>query len=367
MDDDIIRKYTKRVIRRAVIKSVLMGLVVALFAMFVTAAVLFLTSSDDLFWIDFVAFGAGVLVAVPLFYRFRYRPTEKDVAAAVDALGMEERAVTMVELKGSRSYISQKQREETSAALSSVPATAIKVTLSTALIVLIIVGCVLGLGLSTVNILVNADVMPGAERVADSIIADNTPTYTVEYESYSESETYAYGDGYVYVGDGFIRGESTQIVREGDSCTTVYAEADFDSVFVEWSDHVTTPERTDRKIMEDMEIYAVFALASEEDGGDEAGDGSGSEAGDSSAMGEEGSSDSGSPDQGDNDSENLGNGAGSGDDWNNNVDDNNTDYTTKKDEAMEGAYNDLNSGDKSYSQEGSDAVDGYFGSLFGGD
>lgn len=63
---------------------------------------------------------------------------------------------------------------------------------------------------------------------------------------------YAAGEG------GGVTGETEQVVKEGEDGSTVTAVADFGYKFVKWSDGVTTAERTDREVSEDITVTAEF-------------------------------------------------------------------------------------------------------------
>lgn len=65
---------------------------------------------------------------------------------------------------------------------------------------------------------------------------------------------YAAGEG------GGVTGETEQVVKEGEDGSTVTAVADFGYKFVKWSDGVTTAERTDREVSEDITVTAEFII-----------------------------------------------------------------------------------------------------------
>ncbi|MCD8206966.1 MAG: hypothetical protein LUD72_03415 [Bacteroidales bacterium] len=354
MNDDELDKYYRRVSQRSWIKAMVMGLIYAFAAMLITGVILFVTRSYGLFYIAFVVLVAVAGAAIPLLYFFRYRPTEKDVANAVDSLGMEERFVTMVELRGSKSYIAERQRSDTYSAAKTTPATAIRIAVSTALLILVIILGALAAGATVYNALADAGIAPGMDEISEAVgSGSETVLYTVTYEEY-DGDTY---DGYV-VGGGVINGDRIQIVEDGGNCTTVYAEAMPDSEFYMWSDGSTNPERTDRNIKEDKEIYAIF-LETDDPDGDEAGD-EGKD-GDSSARGDTDPNSEGSGSGGgdsDSDSGDPGDGAGGGNNMNNKVNDNNTNYEDEIGSATDEAGNDFNNGN--YSDDEIEIGSGYF-------
>lgn len=73
-------------------------------------------------------------------------------------------------------------------------------------------------------------------------------------ETTSYTLSYSAGDG------GTIDGETTQIVLEGESGTTVIAVPNEGYEFVGWSDGIITAERTDENIADNISVIALFEL-----------------------------------------------------------------------------------------------------------
>ncbi len=90
------------------------------------------------------AIGLGVsLVAAVLLYLLRFRPTLRDAARRVDALGLEERAVTMLDAAGEDDLIPTLQRADATARLAQVPRTRLRFAIRrlTAIIACVCVLC----------------------------------------------------------------------------------------------------------------------------------------------------------------------------------------------------------------------------------
>ncbi|MEJ2033371.1 MAG: InlB B-repeat-containing protein, partial [Deltaproteobacteria bacterium] len=60
--------------------------------------------------------------------------------------------------------------------------------------------------------------------------------------------------------NGTIKGAGTQIVKHGGDGSPVTAVAAEHYHFAGWSDGVTTPQRTDRKVTADLKVRAEFAI-----------------------------------------------------------------------------------------------------------
>jgi uncharacterized repeat protein (TIGR02543 family) len=60
--------------------------------------------------------------------------------------------------------------------------------------------------------------------------------------------------------NGTVTGQTTQIVKHGETSTEVEAVADDGYHFVEWSDGSTANPRTDENVTEDIDVAAIFAM-----------------------------------------------------------------------------------------------------------
>lgn len=269
MTDKILKQYYDKLTKEAWLKSALCGLSIGFIAMFVASMVFWLTVSKY-FWIAFLVWAVATVGATLLFYFKRYKPTARKIARRVDDLGLEERLLTMTQLKGDDSYIAQKQREDTLAALSRVSASLLKFAISVPLIVIPCVSFVLGAGMTTITGLASSGIIKGGNEIIEEIITPPAVEYEITYEA---------GEG------GMIDGDMFQIVIEGQDAVGVMAVPEEEFIFVEWSDGLTNPYREDKNVRESFTVTAVFQYVENNDGdeaadGDEPGDKPGEEEGD---------------------------------------------------------------------------------------
>ena len=139
--EEILKDYSAKVKREAVIKSVILALTVGLACSLIVSVVSYFTYFNTL-WI---ALGVGVAVTAGLsvlFCKTVFRVSEKDTAARVDALGLDERVITMLDYAGSDAYIAEKQRQNTREALGTVSPKQMKFSVSKlSVILLALVAC----------------------------------------------------------------------------------------------------------------------------------------------------------------------------------------------------------------------------------
>lgn len=264
--NELLQSFYRRLKKEALLKSFLWGAVVGFALLCVSAALLWFSGNRQI-WICAVIFFAAFLSVGVIFYFRIFRPKEKLLARRVDGLGLEERVVTMMELTGQDTFIAKRQREDTVDAVNSVNAQSLKITVSAALLVCAVVSGILGVGMTTVAALSAADVIrSGAELVNPS--SETGKFYEIIYDVciVQGNEIVVYGEG------GLIDGELIQIVAEGESGESVWAEAEDGYIFVRWSDGVETPGRRDADAHKDLTLYAMFEEAVEGDGMEMEGD-----------------------------------------------------------------------------------------------
>ena len=97
-----------------------------------------------------------------------------------------------------------------------------------------------------------SDGVTTAERMDTELQADLSVTAVFELNEYTLN--YSAGTG------GSITGATEQTVNHGSDGSTVAAEADTGYTFVQWSDGVTTAERTDTDVQGDLSVTAEFEL-----------------------------------------------------------------------------------------------------------
>ena len=341
----LFEKYYKRIARESMTKAVICGLIVGCSAMFITAF-LFWFFNPKLFWIAFIALAVGTGVSVPLFYRYKFKPTSSAVATRIDELGLEERMITMNEYMGDESYMAKRQREDAEKALGMISSDLIKIVVSIPLVIVACFAVALGVGMTTVGGLADAGIIDGGKDIIDNITKEDPIYFDVEYDTQ---------------GDGEIIGDIVQRIEKGKDATEVYAVAGDGYVFSCWvikgQKETGEPYRQDTKIEEDMNVIAVFEPANGDSDGDGEGEGEG-----------EG-------DQGDSEKPNDGTGTGEDNNSSNNnqsgstpggsyvsndqVIDGKQDYKDHYDNAREEATDNARD-NGNLTDEDRDAIDGYF-------
>ena len=244
MSGKALGKYYARVAKEGIIKSVLLGLLIGFCALAVLSGVYWFMGWKSA-WVCLVVWAAVSAASAYAFYRWRYKPTTKEIARRVDELGLEERILTMMELEGDDSFIARKQREDAQAALNTVHAGLIKVTLSVSQMIYTAVAAVIGIGAVVVAFLTAAGVIPSGQDLMYAATGQGVvTTYVVTYVAQDE--------------EGAILGESKQTVEEGGSTESVAAIANDGWMFVKWSDGLQVPYRQEVGVTEDMTIKVVF-------------------------------------------------------------------------------------------------------------
>ncbi len=258
--DELLKKYRSRLVKEAVLKSVLYGLTVALVAVAVSSLVFWAIDFKQV-WVSAIVFVVVLGVSAAILYT-RFRPTERAIAKRMDAeLGLDERMITLLELKGNQEVLACAQRAN---AVSAVRAfgprgdkkIALKVLSLSAGIVLAAVS-VVAANMVTVSGLTAADILPsGADLVRgdEGVKAVYTISYLVE------------GAGKI-VGVEAQEGEDgstvySQTVTEGEAAKAVWAVAgkdeDAEYYFAGWSDGGKDPFRLDENVEADTVLTAVF-------------------------------------------------------------------------------------------------------------
>lgn len=263
-NNGVFKEYYERLKKEGIIKAVLCGITTGAIAMFVSSLFIWFFLGKY-FWLAFIIWVVVGVATTPLFYQKKFRPTTRAMAARVDALGLEERVITMTQLRNDESYIAMRQREDAIASVKTVKAEDVRFVIPTALIVAVSVVTAVGLAMTTVSGLATFNVIAKGE----DYLKDPVAVYTVMYE---------------VDGEGTIEdGEQFQRVEEGKNAEGVLAVADTGWMFLSWSDGVTDPYREDTNITDDKTVIALFA---EIDPSDDGQDGEPGEPGDGEGEGE---------------------------------------------------------------------------------
>ena len=250
--NEILKKYRKSLAKEGLIKSLIWGCIIGFSAMTVLA-VLFYCIGASMVWLAPVIGIALILAGTVVLYFAKYRPTLKQVAERTDMLGLKERVITMVEMEGDTSYMAMRQREDTAVQLQKFSNRKLKLQI---MLVPLIIACflaVLGISSTTVSAMSASGAVPGI----DELLPDSSEETSLVQVMYMEE------DG------GHIEGEPVQIVSAGGDCTEVVAVADDGYVFDIWSDGVTTPERTDKNVVQSMTVFALFIELGDDTAGEE--------------------------------------------------------------------------------------------------
>lgn len=236
---EIFGKHYQRFFARSVLQSIIGGVCVACAVNAVLSFLYWMLRFGNI-WIGMVAgLLTGGVVGV-LLYFFKYRLTEKTVAQLIDRYGLQERMITMLELRGDHSTIAEMQRVDAMAHLGDVSAKQIKIKLSTPFTVIASALLFLSVSFSVLGILAGAGKIPyGEDLFAQGVDGTFEVVYTV-------------GEG------GSIRGEAEQSVGFGKSTEAVRAVADDGWMFVCWDDGERSPERWEVNVQSNMQIKAIF-------------------------------------------------------------------------------------------------------------
>ena len=269
---ELLQKYRARLVREGWIQSILCGLIVG-FVLNIICSVAFMIFGIKYFWISILLFVVAAAAAAPLFYFKKFNPTKKQVAARVDALGLEERILTMTQLEGDDSYIAQRQREDAKEALKSLNGALVKIAVSIPLIVAMAVTCLLGIGATTASALMyhNGGVLGAIEENNANKASENETFFEVRYDVVLiDMSTYnvEFDEG------GMIDGDFFQVVANGASADPVMAIAEDGYVFAGWNDGYEEPYRQDMDIRENMVFVAMFVEMQDGDGDGEGASGS---------------------------------------------------------------------------------------------
>lgn len=141
-----LNQYHKKMIIESILKSIILGVISGLALGLVFSFIFYLVVFDGIiFTIIFTILGAGV--ASFLFFKLLYRPSIKNTASRMDAIGLEERVITMIELKDSDSFIAKRQREDTEEHLIAVTPKQLKFRNFMKPVISLVLAAILSIGL----------------------------------------------------------------------------------------------------------------------------------------------------------------------------------------------------------------------------
>lgn len=266
MKNQLFRKYHRRIVKEAVLKSAAYGLIAGSSALLLTALFSWFFGFREGLWLAIGLFGAGFAVTALCLYYLKFRPTTKTIAERVDALGLEERLITMYELQGDESYMAKLQRKDAMQAMSRVDSMLLKVIVSVALIAVLAVSLLVGLGGGTA---VSSLYYSGAIPSGLELLSSEEPGYlfTCSYTASTESsgmivlwtDELAAAEEDIYDPTaGLVPVEESYEVKEGEDAPAVYAVPSIGYTFLTWSDGVRDPYRQDKAVMGSIRVSAIF-------------------------------------------------------------------------------------------------------------
>lgn len=297
MSNEIFKKYYNKLAREGIVKGLLCGLIIGLALLFLMTTAFWFFGYENAVMLA-VVFVVATSVATVLFYHFRFRPTTKSIAKRVDALGLEERLLTMHQLEGDTSYIAMRQREDAFKALSKLDSSLLKWAVSIPLIVTTCICGVAALGMSGIYTAYALDAIDSGMDIINEAIDPDPQAYYINYaiEGYGKIELVdangnvldwmevkpddeavqsptLWGNDLSEVRETWndlmgietsqeeaedMHNSLSQKVFEGQDARTVRAISNSNYFFLKWSDGVTTPTRNDLAVMEDKNITAIF-------------------------------------------------------------------------------------------------------------
>ncbi|MBO4572744.1 MAG: magnesium transporter [Clostridia bacterium] len=213
-------KFTSRIKRKAWLKA---GLIALSFAALVGIAIAIVAYyfGGAYFWVGIIASLVAAAVLTPIFYRWKFRPSELEIAREIDSVGLEERMITMHELKNEQTIIAVKQREDALKTLSKVSERVLKDRVPRLFVIIACVALTLFAGTNVLSALAYSGVIKRGDQVIEDIIRPDPIYFEVSYE---------------IDGEGIIDGNIFQLVEQGKDAEEVCAYAFEDWVFAGWSE-----------------------------------------------------------------------------------------------------------------------------------
>lgn len=265
---ELFKKYRRKLALIGIAKSVFLGSVAGLFLCGLTALILWFTDVSLLVsvLVPVGVFALTLFVGTPLLYVFYYRPSDRYVLSRVDALGLEERAVTMCEQENNPSPLAALQRRDAQSGLHSVSEKKFRFSMAAPFLLVFLVCFFFALSFTTVTALAAEGYLGGGREV---VLGQVDPEK--EAEKLREQETY-YTVTYLVYGDegGAIEGETEQEVKKGSYSKAVTAVPAEGYDFYAWVDADNHPmgsqsnPRIDLNVRSDLEVYARFLPKPEE-------------------------------------------------------------------------------------------------------
>lgn len=259
--ESIFQKYYKKLAGEGLLKSFLLALTIALFVETVILLAFWFVGIKR-YWLS-AGISVGVFAAlVPSLYFLFFRPDSKAIARRLDSLGLEERLLTMNELQNDESYIAMRQREDARQALAKIDPKNVRIVLSRVFIVLLLISVFATGSAATVTTLTNKEIIPTPSDIIKDI-TNPEQYYTIRYVAEVYGDVIFGGDEYI---GGIIEGADEQLVAFGESIEPVFALADPDWMFVQWSDESQEPYREENPLVLDEHLFDNAFVIKDENG-----------------------------------------------------------------------------------------------------
>lgn len=256
IENNFLSKHQSRLAAEGVIKATLFGLAIGFGINTLVALAAWYFDFGNIWLAIGVGLGAAAISGALLYY-LKFRPTLEQVARRVDRLGLEERLITMMELKDDDSYIATLQRKNTMEHIKDVDDKKLTFRISKLLVAITAVAFIFSASTTTVLGLSSGDIIPSGS----DILNPEDP-----FENHIAVS-------YVVEEGGEIIGIADQLILPGEDGTPVIAVAEDGWMFMGWDDGNRDPERQEFGVTEEMVFIAIF---------EEIGDGIESGGGDSS-------------------------------------------------------------------------------------
>ena len=256
INNNFLSKHHSRLVTEGLIKAALFGLAIGFGVNTLVALAAWYFDFGNI-WLAIGVGLAATAISGGLLYYLKLRPTPEETARRVDRLGLEERLITMMELKDDNSYIATLQREDAMKHIKDVDDKNLKLRISKLLATVTAVAFILSASTTTVLGLSKNEIIPSGS----DIFNPQDP-----FENYIAVS-------YIVEEGGEIIGVADQLILPGEDCTPVIAVEEDGWMFMGWDDGNRDPERQDFGVTEDMVFTAIF---------EEIGDGIESGGGDSS-------------------------------------------------------------------------------------
>ncbi len=267
--DKMFEKYRKRLTLIGIFKSIVLALALALVFVGIVSSITWIVKASVVVTVALAAGIGGVIFLVAFFLLFfkHFKPTDEMIAKQLDALGFDERYITMFECKENNSVMAKLQREDAKKTLSGIPAKLLKFSVTLPIVILLVFSVMFATGTTTASIMLSSS-NSTSEKPGEKPPIEETEFFTVTYKVFEE-------------GTGRIDGELTQKVEKGHYTKEVTAVAAEGFKFVAWTDkdknflsNQNNP-RAEVNVREDMTIFALFEEKKPDEDDDEQ-DGSGS-------------------------------------------------------------------------------------------